>query len=113
MVLPNEGGRHFLSKVCNFEKTRVCKAVKIQRKCSMAYEICKFAGVMHAIVVADGAMEAKCERESSHRPFLRAQEAEQWRSERPKERQKRAERAKRTLFKALKGQKSDMLDRKF
>ena len=29
IVLPNEGGSHFLLKVCNFEKTRVCKAVKI------------------------------------------------------------------------------------
>jgi len=59
IVPPNEGGSHFLSKACNFEKTRVCKPVKIQRKHSMAYEIHKFAGVMHAVVVADGALEAK------------------------------------------------------
>ena len=58
-MLPNEGGSHFLSKVCNFEKTRVCKAVKIQRKHSMAYKIYKFAGVMHAVGVADGALEVK------------------------------------------------------
>ena len=38
----------------------------------MAYEIHKFAGVMHAIVVADGAMEAKCARESGHRPFFKS-----------------------------------------
>ena len=58
-MLPIEGGDHSLPKICNFEKTRVCKAVKIQRKHSMAYEIHKFAGVMHAVVVADGALEAK------------------------------------------------------
>ena len=74
---PNEGGSHFLSKVCNFEKTRVCKAVKIQRKHSMAYEIHKFAGVMHAVVVADGALEAKCARESRHRPFSKGPRSEQ------------------------------------
>ena len=34
------------------------------------------AGVIRAVVGADGALEAKRERDSSHRPFLRAQEAE-------------------------------------
>ncbi len=58
-MLPTEGGDHFLPKICNFEKGRVCEAVKIQRKHSMALEIHKFAGVMHAVVVADGALEAK------------------------------------------------------
>ena len=53
------GRESFFIKKCNFEKTRVCKALKIQRKHSMAYEIHKFAGVMHAVVVADGALEAK------------------------------------------------------
>ena len=38
----------------------------------MAYEIYKFVGVMHAVVVADGALEAKCARHSSHRPFLKS-----------------------------------------
>ena len=79
----------------------MCEAVKIQRKHWMAYEIHKFEGVMHAVVVADGALEAKCARESRHMPFLRVQEAEQWRSERPKERQERAERARRTLLEAV------------
>ena len=58
-MLPTEGGDHFLSKICNFDKGRVCEAVKIQRKHSMALEIHKFAGVMYAVVVADGALEAK------------------------------------------------------
>ena len=75
-MLPNEGGSHFLSKVCNFEKTRVCKAVKIQRKHSMAYEIHKFAGVMHAVVVADGALEANCALDLSRRPFLKGSRSE-------------------------------------
>ena len=71
-MLPNEGGSYFLSKVCNFEKTRVCKAVKIQRKHSMAYEIHKFAGVMHAVVAADRALEANRARDSTHRRFLKS-----------------------------------------
>ena len=58
-MLPTEGGEHSLSKLCNFGKTRVYEAVKIQRKQYMAYETHKFAGVMHAVVVADGALEAK------------------------------------------------------
>ena len=58
-MLPTEGGDHFLPKICNFEKGRVCEAVKIRRNHSMALEIHKFAGVMHAVVVADGALEAK------------------------------------------------------
>ena len=36
------------------------------------YEIYKNVGVMHAVVVADGALEAKCARDSSHRPFLKS-----------------------------------------
>ena len=31
----------------------------------------KIVGVMHAIVVADGALEAKCARDSCHRRFLK------------------------------------------
>ena len=34
------------------------------------------AGVIRAVVGADGALEAKRERDSSHRPFLRAEEVE-------------------------------------
>ena len=37
----------------------------------MAYEIYKHVGVLHAIAFAVGAQEAKNERESSHRLFLK------------------------------------------
>ena len=42
----------------------------------MAYEMHKFAGEMHAVVVADGALEAKCARESRHRRFLKGARSE-------------------------------------
>ena len=38
----------------------------------MAYEIHKFAGVMHAVVAADRALEANRARDSSHRRFLKS-----------------------------------------
>ena len=37
----------------------------------MAYEIHKFAGVMHAVVAADRALEANRARDSSRRRFLK------------------------------------------
>ena len=69
-MLATEGGKHFLQKISKFKKKRVYTAMKIQRKSLMSYENRKLAGVMQAIVAADGALEAKCARESSHRPFL-------------------------------------------
>ena len=86
MCFPTRAGVVFYQKYCNFEKTRVCKTVKIQRKHSMAYEIHKFAGVMHAVVVADGALEAKWARHSSHRPFLKSSRSGKmaiWTAKRP------------------------------
>ena len=44
------------------------------------------AGVIRAVVGADGALEAKRERDSSHRPFFKSSRSEELRSERPKER---------------------------
>ena len=38
----------------------------------MAYKMHKFAGVMHVVVVADGALEARCAWESSNRHFLKS-----------------------------------------
>ena len=38
----------------------------------MAYRMHKFAGVMHVVVVADGALEARCAWESSNRHFLKS-----------------------------------------
>ena len=38
----------------------------------MAYRMHKFAGVMHVVVVADGALEARCAWESSNRHVLKS-----------------------------------------
>ena len=38
----------------------------------MAYKMHKLAGVMHAVVVADGALEARCAWESSNRHVLKS-----------------------------------------
>ena len=76
-MLPNEGGSHFLSKVCNFEKTRVCKAVKIQRKHSMAYEIHKFADVMHTIMFAERLWRRKVHETAARSYFLKGAWTEQ------------------------------------
>ena len=43
----------------------------------MAYEIYKNAGVLHAVIFADGALEAKNAPESSHRLFLKGAWSEQ------------------------------------
>ena len=76
-MLAAEGGEHFLQKLSKFNKKKVYKAMKIQRTPYMAYENRKLAGVMQAIVAADGALEAKCARESRHRPFSKGPRSEQ------------------------------------
>ena len=50
---------------------KVCRALKTHRKWQIAREIHKIVGVMHTIVFADGALEAKRVRDSSHRLFLK------------------------------------------
>ena len=42
----------------------------------MAYEIYKNVDVLHAVVFAEGALEAKNARESSHRLFLKGTRSE-------------------------------------
>ena len=59
IMLRNEGGKHFLQKISKQLKRRVWKARKRQRKQQMPYEIHKNVGVLHAVVFADGALEAK------------------------------------------------------
>ena len=75
-MLATEGGKHFLQKSSKFKKKSVYTAMKIQRKSSMARENRKLAGVMQAIVVAYGALEAKCARESRHWPFSKGPRSE-------------------------------------
>ena len=77
IMLRNEGGKHFLQTISNKLKRRVWKARKRQRKQQMAYEIHKNVGVLHAVVFADGALEAKSARVSSHRLFLKGAWSEQ------------------------------------
>ena len=76
-MLATEGGEQILQKINKLNKKRVYEAIKLQRKQKVAYETHKFAGVMHAVVVADGALEAKCARDSSHWPFLKGSRSEQ------------------------------------
>ena len=76
-MLAAEGGEPFLQKVSKFNQQKVYKAMKIQQKPYTAYENRKLAGVMQVIVAADGALEAKCARESRHRPFSKGPRSEQ------------------------------------
>ena len=95
-IMPrNEGGKHFLQKMSKKWKRRVWKARKRQRKQQMAYEIHKNVGVLHAIVFADGALEAKSARESSHRLFLKGA----WSEERANRTSNRATRASKNYKK--------------
>ena len=47
------------------------RALKTHRKWQIAREIHKIVGVMHTTFFADGALEAKRARDSSHRLFLK------------------------------------------
>ena len=76
-MLAAEGGEHCLQKVNKFNQKKVYKAMKIQRKPYMAYENRKLAGVMQAIVAVGEALEAKCARDSRHRPFSKGPRSEQ------------------------------------
>ena len=66
-----EGKERILQKRRKFSKKSVCRALKTHRKWQIAREIHKIVGVMHTIVFADGALEAKRARDSSHRLFLK------------------------------------------
>ena len=59
----------------------------------MAYGIHKNVGVLHAVVFADGALEAKSARESGHRLFLKGAWSE--------------EKANRTSNRATRASKND------
>ena len=61
----------------------------------MAYEIYKNVDVLHAVVFAEGAVEAKNARESSHRLFLKGARSE-----------KRANRTSNRATRASKSEKS-------
>ena len=63
-------GSKFVKKIRNLKK-HVCRVVQARRRQQIAHEIYKIEGVMHAVVYVDGALEAKCARDSSHKRFLK------------------------------------------
>ena len=71
----------------------MCRVLQARRKHQIAHESYKIEGVMHAVVYVDGALEAKCARDSSHKRFLKGA----W----------SAQRAKRTSNGATRASKSD------
>ena len=59
MVLPTEGGEHFVKKIIKIMKERVCRALNAQRKQQMACEFDKKTSAIHRIPFPDWALEAK------------------------------------------------------
>ena len=59
MVLPTEGGEHFVKKIIKIMKERVCRALNAQRKQQMAWEFDKQTNAIHRILFLDWALEAK------------------------------------------------------
>ena len=59
MVLPTEGGEHFVKKIVKIMKERVCRALNAQRKQQMAWEFDKQTNAIHRILFLDWALEAK------------------------------------------------------
>ena len=112
-MLAAEGGELFLQKVSKFYQKKVYKAMKIQRKPYTAYENRKLAGVMQAIVAADGALEAKCARESRHRPFSKGPRSEQIAIRTSKQMTRASINNKKGFFlRSFGGQTNDRFDRK-
>ena len=113
-MLSTEGGDHLLPKIRDSEQTEVCEAVKIQRKHSMAYEIHKFAGVMHAAVVAEGGHG--CEMCTAFKPQAFFEELKKRKnSDLNGQKSDKSEQKgqKRPLLKLCKGQKWHMFDWKY
>ena len=71
MARPTEGSEHIFQKRSKFSKRSVCRTLKAHSKYQIAREIHRLVGVMHGFVFADGAVEAKTARGSSHRLFLK------------------------------------------
>ena len=86
-------GSKFVTQNKKKYKKHVCGVLQARRRQQIAHEIYKIEGVMHAVVYVDGALEAKCARDSSHRRFLKGAWSEQ--------------RARRTSNGAARASKSD------
>ena len=80
-----------------------------KRVCKMAHETCKTAGVMHAIIFADGALEAKCARDSSHRPvFEESMERTKSEPNRPRADERESNSDKHSSYESHLGLKNDI-----
>ena len=70
-MLANKGGKQICKKNKKKYKKHVCRVLQARRRRQIAHEIQKIEGVMHAVVYVDGALVAKCARDSRHRRFLK------------------------------------------
>ena len=59
IILPTEGGEHFVKKIVKIMKERVCRALNAQRNQQMARGFDKKTNAMHRILFLDWALEAK------------------------------------------------------
>ena len=64
-------GSKFVTQNKKKYKKHVCGVLQARRRQQIAHEIGRIEGVMHAVVYVDGALEAKCTRDSSHKRFLK------------------------------------------
>ena len=92
-MLATEGGDQIFKANDKILSKSMCRVLKARRRHQIAHEIWRIAGVMYTVAFADGGMEAKCARDSSHRRFLKVAWSEQ--------------RAKRTSNGAARASKSD------
>ena len=70
-MFATEGGKQICKQTKKKYEKHVCGVLQARRRQQIAHEIYKIEGVMHAVVYVDGALEAKCARDSSHRRFLK------------------------------------------
>ena len=70
-MLATEGGKQICKLNKKNYKKHVCGVLQARRRQQIAHEIYKIEAVMHAVVYVDGALEAKCTRDSSHKRFLK------------------------------------------
>ena len=94
-MLATEGGKQICKKSRQNYKKHVCRALQARRRQQIAHEIYKIEGVMHAVVYVDGALEAKCALDSSHRRFLKGS----WSGQRAKRTSNGATRASKSYEK--------------
>ena len=70
-MLATAGGKQICKTNKKHYKKHVCRVLQARRRQQIAHETYKIEGVMHAVGYVDGALEAKCARDSRHRQFLK------------------------------------------